>query len=253
MGLFSSKKGARIAGDTARRKSGPIVSAVVPAAGSGTRMGGVDKLRAPVLGKPLLIHTLLAFQRHEAITEIIIAAREEDLLGLAELCRSEGITKLSKIVKGGASRAESVLLALTECHPKAKLAVIHDGARPCVSDGIITSAVQTALQTGAAAPGVPPVDTLKALSEDGQIIASTIDRGRVVQIQTPQCFYTALIKAALTEALQSGHPPTDDCAAVEALGVPVWVTKGEPENFKVTTPGDLERAEMVLRNKGVHL
>lgn len=248
MGLFSSGK--RAPKPPKRpRAHGVIVSAVIPAAGVGSRMGHTDKLRADVLGKPLLLHTLLAFQRHEAISEIIIAAREEELLPLAALCRSEGLHKVAKVVKGGASRAESVLLALLECHPKSVLAAIHDGARPCVSERVIGETVRLALRTGAAAPGLRPVDTLKSIAPGGRTILSTLERDQTAQIQTPQCFYPNLIKAALTKALTEGRQPTDDCAAVEAMGVQVWLTDGEPDNFKVTFPGDVERAEWILRRR----
>ncbi|MCL2030886.1 MAG: 2-C-methyl-D-erythritol 4-phosphate cytidylyltransferase [Oscillospiraceae bacterium] len=225
------------------------MSAVVPAAGCGARMGGADKLGAAVAGKPLLAHTLAALQRHEDIAEIIVVARGDALEAVADLCAAHGITKAVKVVKGGATRAESVLLGLLECHPKAGLAAIHDGARPCLPAGVITEVIRAARRTGAAAPGLPPVDTLKILSPDGRTVDSTPDRTGFVHIQTPQCFYPPLIKAALTRALQEGLEPTDDCAAVEALGVKVWVTPGDPDNFKVTVPGDLERAEAVLRKR----
>ena len=254
MGLFQKKKyqPARLSDEhtgQARSKSGPVISAVVPAAGSGARMDGVNKLLTPVAGKPLLIHTLLALDCHKDITELIVVARESEMETLADLCVAHGIGKVSQIVKGGASRAESVLLGLMACRPDAKLAVIHDGARPCVSGAVITEAVRTALRTGAAAPALKPPDTLKTLAPDGRTIASTLDRDNVVHIQTPQCFYPQLIKAALTQALRDGLQPTDDCAAIETLGVKVWITPGDPDNFKITVPADLARAEWMLAGR----
>ena len=253
MGLFSRKKPAPKPGVTqkpkARSKGGPIVSAVVAAAGSGTRMGGTDKLGAVVAGKPLLAHTLLALDAHEDVTEIIVVTREDALETVADLCAAHGFSKVVKVVKGGATRVESVLRGLAECHPAARLAAIHDGARPCVPAGVITEVIRTALRTGAAAPGLAPVDTLKILSPDGRTVASTPDRSGFVHIQTPQCFYPQLAKAALTRARRDGLQPTDDCAAVEALGVQVWVTPGDPDNFKVTVLGDLERAEVILQRR----
>lgn len=246
MGLFSPRNYKPI---KPRHLSRAFVSVIIPAAGSSTRMGGIDKLGAEVLGKPLLLHTLLAFQNHEAISEIIIAAREDEVLSLAAFCRSENLGKVSKVIKGGTCRAESVLLALVECDPRSALAVIHDGARPCVTSRIIDETVKTALRTGAAAPAMKSVDTLKTVAPDGKTIARTIRRDTVVQIQTPQCFYPDLIKAALTKSLSEGEQPTDDCAAVEALGVQVWLTEGEADNFKVTIPGDVERAEWILRKR----
>ncbi|MDR1736127.1 MAG: 2-C-methyl-D-erythritol 4-phosphate cytidylyltransferase [Oscillospiraceae bacterium] len=258
MGFFSRKKridkrvkkynGGEFGGGKRPAKALPsnFVSAIVPAAGSSARMGGTDKLTARLLDKPLLAHTLLALQNSGDITEIVVAARAEELESVAELCREYGVTKASKIIAGGATRAQSVLNALIACDPRSRIAAIHDGARPCVSRRVISETVALAKKTGAAAPAIALTDTLKELAPDGKTVKSTPDRKNFVRIQTPQCFYTQLVKAALTRAIENGESPTDDCAAVEALGVEVWLSKGEAENFKVTLPGDIALAETVL-------
>ena len=239
MGLFKKTKRAAV---------GPFVSALVPAAGSSARMGGVNKLWADLCGMPLLLHTLWALQNSPCITEIIIATREDDLEDISSLVKGAGITKVTHVVAGGGSRADSVRAMLFAANPRAKLIAIHDGARPCVSQKLIAEVVALALKTHAAAPAVPVVDTLKE-TEDGQTILKTHDRSRFVQIQTPQCFQPELIKGALIRALEQDLEVTDDCAAVEAMGFRPSLSPGDKQNIKVTTPEDLLYAALIMRQR----
>ena len=244
MGLFSFGKKTK---NQKQKKRRPYCSAVIPAAGQAVRMGGEGKILAEIGGLPVLGHTILALQRCPAVDEIIIAARPEDIEQIADLCKKIGANKVSNIVKGGESRTHSVLNALMMCRAKAEVVAIHDGARPCVTPELCASVINAAARTGAAAPGVAVSDTLKSV-KDG-LITATVDRSSITAIQTPQCFEPNLIKGALTKALADGAALTDDCAAVERIGMSVTVVPGDSRNIKITTPGDLPLAASILQIK----
>jgi len=219
-------------------------SAVIAAAGFSERMAGEDKLFHEICGAPVLIHTLNAFQRCASINEIIVVVRESSLDTVSDLLSRFRVEKVSKIVIGGPTRAESVLNGLLAVSGKAQLVAIQDGARPCVDDAIITSAVSAAAMTHAAAPAIQVISTVKR-AEAGKVI-ETVDRGNLFEIQTPQVFNADLIKAALTNAVTKHIEVTDDCMAVELLGFPVYLTKGARSNIKITTSEDFIFAEAVL-------
>lgn len=231
-----------------RRKGGqerPYCAAVVPAAGSAVRMEGVDKVFVELGGVPVIARSVGALNDCELIDEIIIVTREESIVPITDLCRAHGFTKVKTVVKGGASRAESVRLGLAEVSPKADLAAIHDGARPFVSQEVLCEAILTAERTNAAAPAIPVVDTIK-VAQAG-LVERTPDRSTLFAVQTPQVFEYGLITGALEKALQDGTPLTDDCSAVEALGMHVTLTAGARENIKITTPLDLAIGEAILQ------
>ena len=150
-----------------REANRPFCTALVAAAGSSSRMGGTDKLMEFLDNVPVLMRTLTALQRAAAIDEIIIAAREDALVDISTLCKTYGITKCSKVVRGGESRCHSVLLAALEASPEAKLLAVQDGARPLVTPALIDRTVEAAAKCGAAAPAVPVKDTIKTVAEDG--------------------------------------------------------------------------------------
>ncbi len=226
----------------------PFVSAIIPAAGQSSRMAGIPKILSMVGQYPVIAHTLIAFEACEDITEIIISAREEDILDIGDLCKALDIAKVKTIIRGGQTRTESVMAALMQMDERSQLAAIHDGARPCVTPELITSVVKEALRKNAAAPGVSVTDTLKELGKDG-LISKTVDRSKYVQIQTPQCFEPSLIKGALTKASQENLQLTDDCSAVEFLGAKVSVVQGDYSNIKITTPTDLIIASAILASR----
>jgi 2-C-methyl-D-erythritol 4-phosphate cytidylyltransferase len=230
-----------------RNNKRPYCSAVIVAAGSSTRMGE-DKLMLPLHGVSVLARSILAFEASSAIDEIVVVTRSEKIVDVARLCESCGVKKVTKILVGGESRTVSVLAGLSESSPKAKVVAIHDGARPLVTEEIIRSVVHQASLFKAAAPGVRLKDTVKRVS-DG-VVVETPDRDGLVAIQTPQAFWPDLIKGALTDAVQKGVSYTDDCAAVEALGVQVHITAGSYDNLKITTPEDIAAAEGVLERRG---
>jgi len=221
-------------------------SAVIAAAGSSDRMAGEDKIFLSICGVPVLAHSLKAFQNSDCIDEIIIVVQEDKIAEAGEICEKYSISKATRIMLGGPTRLESVLNGVLAVSGKKQLIAIHDGARPCVGDEIITGAVHSAAKYHAAAPGIPVSSTLKAAS--GGIIEKTICRDNLFEIQTPQVFAADLIKAALTNALDKKIDVTDDCMAAEAIGVPVHITEGSRYNIKLTTSEDIVIAEAILKS-----
>lgn len=223
----------------------PRCAALVAAAGSSTRMGGVNKLLQPLDGIPVLARTLQALEQAERVDEIIVATRESDLVEIAELCRTYGITKCAKVIRGGESRAHSVMLAALEAGDGTQLLAVQDGARPLVTPALIDAVIRAAERCDAAAPAVAVKDTIKEAGSDG-IVERTLDRSRLRAVQTPQVFTADLLKGALQSALEQNIPITDDCSAVERLGKQVLLIDGDESNLKITTPGDLILAEAIL-------
>ena len=219
--------------------------AVIVAAGSASRMGGIDKVMAPLGGEPMILRTVRAFEACEAVKEIVIVTRK-DLMGpIAELC--SGFTKIRSVVQGGSSRQESVKLGLLAFSKEVRLAAVHDGARPLVSGELIDKVIRAAHSYGAAAPAIPVKDTIKVF--EGGFIAATPDRSTLRAVQTPQVIDRDLLLGALEKAEQEGTALTDDCSAVEHIGMRVRLVEGEERNLKVTTPLDLKIAELLLEEK----
>ncbi len=221
----------------------PSVAAVIVAAGNSTRMG-TPKQFIPLNGRPLIAHTLAAFEQCAAIGEIVVVAREEDDTRLREIAEAYGITKLSAIVCGGSTRQQSVRNGVNACH--ADYVAIHDGARPLVTPAIIERVIQGAVQYGAATAAVRTKDTVKIADENGVVI-ETPDRTALWNVQTPQIFEKALYERAWQHAVAQNLDFTDDCQLVEALGESVKLVEGSYTNIKVTTPEDVPFAEELLR------
>lgn len=229
----------------------PRCAALVAAAGSSTRMGGVNKLLEPLDGIPVLARTLEALQRAELVDEIVVATREADLMVIAELCHTYGITKCKKVIRGGESRAHSVMLAAMEADKSMELLAVQDGARPLVTPVLIDDVIRQARRCGAAAPAVPVKDTIKVAGENGAVL-QTLDRSALRAVQTPQVFTADILKAALQSVLEQGIDVTDDCGAVERLGKTVYLVDGDESNLKITTPGDIVLAEAILHAREVN-
>ena len=230
-----------------KERERPFCSAIVLAAGSATRMEGVDKIMLELGGIPVIVHSLRPFEESSLIQEIVVVTRRESLVDIGRLCKDYGFTKVTKILPGGSTRMASVQKGLVEVNRAAELIAIHDGARPFVTREVAEEAILRAQATGAAAPGIPVKDTIK-LTEQG-MVRQTLPRESLVAIQTPQVFEASLIRAALAKALHDGAALTDDCSAVERLGFPVAVTTGSEENIKLTTPDDLILGEAILAGR----
>ena len=216
--------------------------AVIVAAGTASRMGGVDKIMAPLGEIPVILRTIQAFAQCEAIGEIVVVTSPERIVPIMELCAP--YKKVTAVVAGGKTRQESVWLGMNALQNKNGLVAIQDGARPLVTWQVIDRTVRAANAFGAAAPGVPVKDTVKRIN--GGIVAETPDRSNLRAIQTPQVFLFDMLRGALKKAEKEGVQVTDDCAAVERLGMSVKIVEGDERNIKITTPLDLKIAELLL-------
>ena len=173
--------------------------AVIVAAGTASRMGGIDKVMAPLGGAPMIAKTVGTFQNCDAVSEIVIVTREDLIVPITNLCKD--MTKVTAVVAGGKSRQESVNLGLNALSGKIKLAAIHDGARPLITWQVIDRVVRAGNSYGAAAPGIPVKDTIKVVH--GGVVRSTPDRSTLCAIQTPQVFDIDLLRGALKR--HTGH------------------------------------------------
>ena len=216
--------------------------AVIVAAGTASRMGGIDKVMAELDGEPMILRTVRTFQNCDAIKEIVVVTREDLILPIMRLCA--GFDKVRAVVCGGASRQESVGLGMNALSNKVKLVAVQDGARPLITEAVIDRTVRAAHSYGAAAPAVPVKDTIKVVT--GGVVKETPDRAALQAVQTPQVFDFDLLRGALKKANQEGAAVTDDCSAVERLGMSVKIVEGDERNIKVTTPMDLKITKLLL-------
>lgn len=198
-----------------------------------------------VNGIPIIVLTLLAFEKCEAIDEIIIPTREDMISEVRALCEKYSITKVTSVICGGSTRTESVLNGVIEAKSRFDLIAIHDAARPFVSNKIIFETINAASRFGAAAPAVPIKDTVK--KSESNIIIETVPRETLSAIQTPQIFDSDLIAGALKNAVDKKLPITDDCSAAEMIGMKIYLTEGEYFNIKITTPEDMVFAEAIYK------
>jgi 2-C-methyl-D-erythritol 4-phosphate cytidylyltransferase len=219
-----------------------VCGAVIVAAGNASRMGGIDKVMAPIGGEPMIVRTVRTFQNCDAIKEIVIVTRQDLVDPIMELCRD--FDKVQAVVIGGSSRQESVENGLNMLSSKVELAAIQDGARPLITAEVIDRTVRAAHTYAAAAPAIPVKDTIKRVEKG--VVAETPDRSRLRAVQTPQVFDVDLLRGALQKAREDKAEVTDDCSAVERLGMSIRIVEGDERNIKVTTPMDLKIAEMLL-------
>ena len=215
---------------------------VIVAAGSASRMGGIDKVMAPLAGEPMIARTARAFQECDAVKKIVVVTRQDLILPITSLC--SGMDKVKAVVAGGSSRQESVHLGLNALSGEVQLVAVHDGARPLVSWQLIDRVIRAANTYGAAAPAIPVKDTIKVVQ--GGVVKTTPDRSELYAVQTPQVFDFDLLRGALKKVEQEQLQVTDDCSAVEQMGMRVKIVEGDERNLKVTTPMDLKIAQMLL-------
>ena len=224
-----------------------MTSAIIVAAGRGTRMGpGIDKLFLEVAGRPVVAHTWQRFDAARYIDEIVLVVRDGMQSAFTELAATLRPRKPFRLAPGGKERQDSVWNGLLALSPQAQLVAIQDGARPCTSEELIGATLEAARATGAAVAAQPLTDTVKE-SDDGQLIARHLDRARLWAVQTPQCFRVAVIRQALAAAREQGLHVTDDTAACALIGQPVKLVPGARPNPKVTVPSDLAYIELLLR------
>ena len=239
------------------------VVVIIPAAGLGTRMAPVPsamdaKTKKPhpskqftdLGGTPILIHTLRKFAAVDAVTEIWIALRENEIEGFRERLAHESLKTKIELVIGGEHRQQSVEHALNAITAAPDdIVLVHDAVRPFVTAEIIHEVIDSAQKYGAAIAGLPAIDTVKQVERtaEGAIIKATIPRAGIVLAQTPQGFRYSIIKKAFDEAAADGFTGTDESSLAERSGHEVAVVMGSPKNIKITTPGDMELAEFYLR------
>jgi len=242
------------------------VIVIIPAAGLGTRMAPMPsamdaKTKKPhpskqftdLAGTPILIHTLRKFAAVDAVSEIWIALRENEIKGFRERLRTDVKDVLNKkveVVVGGEHRQQSVQHALNAVSAAADdVVLVHDAVRPLVTAEIIHEVIEAARKYGAAIAGLPAVDTVKQVerTSEGAIIKATIPRAAVVLAQTPQGFRYDVIKKAFDEAAADGFMGTDEASLAERSGHEVAVVMGSPRNIKITTPADMDLAEFYLK------
>ena len=215
---------------------------IIAAAGSASRMGR-DKIFISLNGRPAVAGPLLAAQRSDCVTEIIIAAKQSDVLAFWDLAKTLGISKLKAVVTGGKTRQESAAAALEQTDAEIELIAVHDGARPLVTVELINAVCADAEKYGAAVPSLAATDSLKE-ARDGFVVR-TADRDRFFTVQTPQVFDAGLYRGAMSVAASAGMDFRDDCQLFEFMGHPVFLSKGDPHNIKLTGPIDVAVAEML--------
>ncbi|MCH5190867.1 MAG: 2-C-methyl-D-erythritol 4-phosphate cytidylyltransferase [Oscillospiraceae bacterium] len=218
-----------------------FVSAVIVCAGSSSRMGGINKQFLNIKGVPVVARSISAFEHSPLIDEIIIVTRDEDREEIQNIIGKYALTKVKKLVSGGANRQQSVLNGVSACSACSDFLAIHDGARPLIDADTIERTVKEAFSVGAAAAGVRVKDTVKAVDENG-IVLNTPDRNFLRLVQTPQVFSRQLYLDAVKKA-EKGVEYTDDCMLVEAYGHSVKIVDGSYKNIKITTLEDIIAAE----------
>jgi len=225
-----------------------MISAIIVAAGQGTRMGPkVDKLFLELNSCPIVAHTWRRFEESGCIDEIVIVVREGMQSAFRELAERHHYTKKFALVVGGKERQDSVWNGLEALSPGAEIVAIQDAARPCTSQALIAATIAAARETGAAVAAQAVTDTIKE-SRDGKLIERTLDRSRLWAVQTPQTFRVEIIRRALAEVRRRGMLVTDDTAACELIGQPVQLVLSPQPNPKITRPEDLPCVEALLRN-----
>ena len=244
MGVFSGEMNQS---KIENRKSNIKVSVLIPAAGSGRRMGGEIEKQFLILGdKPIVVHTIQRFQDSDLIDKIYLIVSENRV----EYCREEvvikyGLSKVAEIVVGGKERQDSVYNGLKRVNADQDLIMIHDSVRPFCSDKIIRESIEAAQRYGSVVVAVPERDTIKEISND-RIVLKTLVRERLWRIQTPQTFCREIITSAFQKAIEEGYYGTDESSLVERVGLEVRAIIGSYLNIKITDPEDLLLGEMIL-------
>lgn len=222
------------------------VIALIPAAGSGKRMGGDrSKQYLEIGGRPILVHTLQIFDRCEKVSEVCLIVPEDDCAYACEVLDEMRFMKPVKVISGGRERQDSVRNGLDSIYG-CDIVMVHDGVRPFVTEDILNRCIDETQICGATVLGVPVKDTIKSVDEDGNVI-ETLERKRLWQAQTPQTFKYDLLKEAFRKAYEDSFYGTDEAMLVERLGHKVKVIDGDYRNIKITTPEDMIIAEAILR------
>jgi 2-C-methyl-D-erythritol 4-phosphate cytidylyltransferase len=221
--------------------------AIIVAAGRGSRAGaGRAKQFREISGIPVIIHTLARFERCETVGESVVVLPADACAQFLALAASHGLRKVARAVAGGETRAESVMRGLEAIGDREGVVAVHDGVRPFVTPGEIDRTVREAERFGAAILAAPASDTIK--EAEGGAVVRTLERARLWQAQTPQCFRLELLRRAYAQPGALLPEVTDDSSLVERLGAAVRVVEGGAHNFKLTTPRDFALAEIIAQS-----
>ncbi len=224
-----------------------MVGAVIVAAGKSERMGaGVDKAFLSLGGRPVLAWSLLAFEKCPEINRVVVVVRKERVESAIGLVRMFGLSKVAKVVAGGATRQASVLLGLEALGDDVLLVAVHDGSRPCVTPELIAKTVQSAKRSGSGVAAVKVVDTLKEV-EHGTLVARTVDRSKLWAVQTPQTFYCKALRKAYLALDKRLAAMTDEASLIERSGEAVHLVPSSWANIKITFSEDLAVAAAILK------
>jgi 2-C-methyl-D-erythritol 4-phosphate cytidylyltransferase len=224
-----------------------MVTAIVVAAGKSERMGGgTDKAFLNLGSKPVVAWSLLAFEKNPDVDSIVLVVRKEQVMAAKAVVKMFGISKLAKIVPGGSKRQDSVYAGIKAVDPDTRIVVVHDGARPCVSQEVISEVVKYAKRGTAAVPGFKMRDTVKIV-EKGITVSETPERAKMWAVQTPQAFPYSMLRQAYAKAVDSKQDIVDDAQAVELAGGIVKICETDKFNIKITVPEDLIITAAVLK------
>jgi 2-C-methyl-D-erythritol 4-phosphate cytidylyltransferase/2-C-methyl-D-erythritol 2,4-cyclodiphosphate synthase len=219
----------------------PKVGAILVAAGRGDRMGGLEKMMIPLCGEPVLLHSLKTFAASSVVDEIVVVTREDLVDRVRTLIETRAIPKVTRVVPGGETRAESSRHGLAALSRDVGIVLVHDGARPLVRADLIERVARGAMEEGAAIPGTVPVGTIK--EESNGRASATLDRRRLREAQTPQGFRRDWLARAMAQAMREHFDPTDEASLLERAGCPVRLVDGDRSNIKITVIEDLAVAE----------
>jgi len=224
-----------------------FTSVIIPAAGAGERMGAaVSKQFILLLGKPIIIHTLERFQMCGAVNEIIIAVQPTTRQQVEFLVGEFNLSKAAKIVEGGKRRQDSVSNALSRIDPRTEIVIVHDAVRPFIQQKVILESIEKAKVHSAAVVAVRVKDTVKVGNDEGRF-ERTLDRSVLWSAQTPQTFTRQLLLDAYEKAGREHVEATDDASLIERLGIRPAIVEGSFDNIKITTPDDLDFANVLVK------
>ncbi len=224
-----------------------FTSVIIPAAGAGERMGSaISKQFLSLQGKPIIIHTLERFQMCGAVNEIIVAVQASSKQQVEFLVCEFHLSKVVKIVEGGRRRQDSVGNALSHLHPQAEIVIVHDAVRPFIQQKMILDSIEKAKAYSAAVVAVRVKDTVKVGNNEGRF-EQTLDRSVLWSAQTPQTFTRQLLLDAYEKASRESVDATDDASLVETMHIRPAIVEGSFDNIKITTPDDLDFANVLAR------
>lgn len=228
-----------------------MITVIVAAAGRGSRMKRAEnKVFLTLDGNAILSYSIRRFAHRDDVGELIVVSAAHEVEQMRRLVDSCGVTIPVKIVVGGSERQYSIANALQEVNEASELILVHDGARPLVTDAVIENVIRSTREHGAAIAAVAVKDTIKKVDTNG-IVVDTPPRKTLYAVQTPQGFETRLLKKAYAQAKEDGFLGTDDASLVERLGKTVAIAEGDYQNIKITTPEDLMIGEALLKGRGL--